>query len=418
MNQEVLDVWTDDLEDGLEAPIAALILPLLPNLRTIRSVRSYDFPDYLEQVLGLWEIGLNIEGGVLRPEHLVEAAIAVLEGSLQAPVTLPNTGPGHNHAATLCRVIDIVIAPSSLHHRAPVVGMIMLARFLAIPSSRTIYAERAVDTGPRLGTRVGRVPVARGSLLKTLTLENCRVFGEDLLAFLTPVKALESFSYSFHPAYHDPNMAFFCLVDVLLKMAGHSLRILRLKLPYTGRILISRWLPGRIIMHMPGMDYWEESLSIQAFSDRSLIPLPFEWPYLRGFRQLKVVRIRTDALRDKNLSGSATAFYGIAEYGIPLLFGHFLPPSIETFELSGEHIEDKHLERMLGSTLKTSIQPDPLPPIKRASISGENTQRPFLWEGDGWARFLQAVRRYLLFPRLGVVVDPDVYPLDDGLDRL
>ncbi|KAL8969153.1 MAG: hypothetical protein Q9183_002132 [Haloplaca sp. 2 TL-2023] len=418
VNQEALDQWNDALEAGREAPIVALILPLLPNLRTIRTGRSYDVSDYLEQVLGLWQIELSVEGGTRRPENLIEAATAVLEGPLKAPTALTKTGPGHNNAAILGKLTDIVIAPSSSHHRANEMEMLMLALFLAIPSLRNIHAENVVEYGRQLRIRVGRASIERGSLLKSLSLENSMIFTDDLLAFLTPVKALESFSYSINAAVDSRDERWYHLVGVLLETAGHSLKDMRLALPYTAKSLISSLLPGRIARHVRGRQYTDGSISVQAFPNRRLIPSPFELPYLRCFRQLRVVRIRTDTLPDEIDDRLIMEFHGIAEYGIPLLFGHFLPPTIETFEFSGEHIEDRHIERMLESTLTTSSRPDPLPPVKRVSISGKNTQRPFLWEGHGWASFLQGVRRYLLSPRPGMVVDPDVYHPDEGPDWL
>ena len=199
--EEMLEMWTESVRVGDEAPIIALFLTLLPNLRSLRWARLEDYPDFLSPVLGLWEDDPEVNQQMMR------------------------AGNGGS------RIKEVYVTPKYEHDGAPTLTLMNISLFLALPALKTLHAEKVCDTASRSDVRL---PAGSDGVcgLETLVLENSNISQRSLTPFLEPVGALKSFSYTFDETLPPWTWIWLDLANLLVWRFQYTLRELRLGLPY------------------------------------------------------------------------------------------------------------------------------------------------------------------------------------------
>ncbi|KAL8692769.1 MAG: hypothetical protein Q9218_002276 [Villophora microphyllina] len=418
VDQEYMDVWLGAISEGDEAPLAALLPTLLPNLRNVKWARLEDSQEFLYQILGSWrdppdEYSLSEHEGNGIPVREVcdtTPGVALFEASGQKGVFADSTckrgisdvtnGPGSMgrllpdstcqsgapHSTTpgsgrtmFGNLQEVTVVPTHPHERAPDLNLMVISPFLALPALKKMYAERVL--GLANTPEVCLPPSSQGVCgLETLALEKSNVNSESLGIFLRPIRNLKSFSYSLDKTLFPWVQDWANIPRVLQTQVGHSLESLCLELPHLTPELMNKYTLHDNSPHSNANGPHQNLINYDH----------------QGFKKLREVSITIDDTMEILPSDPS---WRSSIYGISWLLLKFLPPCIESFQLVGKSMADRHVRTILGSVAGDNGYrmrvPDPFPSLRKVVIHGEQGCRPFNWEGSGWTSLEHAILEYL-----------------------
>ena len=108
------------MTEGDEAPLAAPLPTISPNLRSLKWLRLEDSPDFLDQVLGNWELDPSIPN--IRPFQRNCEIGGMMFGKLR----------------------KVIVKTTHPHERAPDLSLMTLSAFLVLPALKLLQSERVL----------------------------------------------------------------------------------------------------------------------------------------------------------------------------------------------------------------------------------------------------------------------------------